>query len=153
MFPLCRIRTNTLHRWALGIGAVMLFANATGCLHRRLTIRSNPSGAVVFVDEQPIGVTPVSTSFTYYGTRKVQLFKDGFETLTVKHPIRPPWYQIPPLDFFSENLWPAEIRDERAAEFDLQPQRVVPNQELVERAETLRSNARQGMTTPLFGVR
>ncbi len=133
----------------MSIGIIVLLATSTGCLRRRLTIRSNPSGAAVFVDDQPIGVTPVSTPFTYYGTRKIQLFKDGFETLTVKQPIRPPWYQIPPLDFISENLWPTEIRDERAVEFELQPQRIVPNQELLDRAQALRSTSRAGMATPL----
>jgi hypothetical protein len=121
----------------------------SGCVRRRLTIRSNPAGATAFVDDQPIGVTPVSTPFTYYGTRKIQLFKDGFETLTVKQPIRAPWYQVPPLDFFAENLWPREVRDERIVEFSMQPRQIVPNQELLQRAENLRATTRQGLATPL----
>ena len=59
----------------------LLFATSqVGCVRRRMTIRSDPPGAVVFVDERRIGVTPVSTNFTYYGTRNVQLVKDGHET-------------------------------------------------------------------------
>ncbi len=122
---------------------------ATGCVRRRMTIRSNPPGALVFIDDQRIGVTPVSTSFTYYGTRKIQLFKDGFETQTIKQRFFPPWYEFPPLDFISENLWPGEVRDERVLEFDLPPQAVVPNEQLVQRAESLRSNTQLGHLTPL----
>ena len=61
-----------------------------------MTIRSNPPGALVYVDDYTIGVTPVSTSFIYYGTRKIRLVKDGYETLTVMQPISPPWAKTTP---------------------------------------------------------
>jgi hypothetical protein len=115
-----------------------------------MTIRSNPPGALVFIDDQEIGFTPVSTAYTYYGTRKIQLIKDGFETLTVKQTFAPPWYQVPPIDFVSENLWPRELRDERVLDFQLIPQQIVPTDILLERAEGLRGNARQGQITPLM---
>ena len=38
---------------------------------------------VVAFSTTEIGRPPVSTAFTYHGTRKVQLTKHGFETLTV----------------------------------------------------------------------
>ena len=121
-----------------------------GCVKRRMTIRSNPAGARVFVDDQEVGVTPVSTSFVYYATRKIQLVKDGYETLTVLHSFDAPWYEIPPLDFFSENLSLREIRDERLVEFQLIPQQLVPNEVLLGRAEQLRGQALQGHAVPLF---
>jgi PEGA domain len=123
---------------------------SSGCVRRRMTIRSNPPGAVAFVDSQRIGVTPVSTPYTYYGTRSIQLFKDGYEPLTVKQPFSVPWYEYPPLDFFAENLWPYEIRDERVIDFEMVPQRIVPNEELLDRAEMLRGNTQAGHVTPLF---
>lgn len=122
----------------------------SGCVRRRLTLRTNPPGAQVFVDDQEIGVTPVSTPFTYYGTRKIQLVKDGYETLTVKQRFWPTWYEIPPLDFFSESLWPGELRDERAVDFEMIPQQDVPSQLLLNRAEALRQNSRQGQIVPLL---
>jgi len=131
------------------VAALLLLAAAPGCVRRRMTVRSNPPGALVYVDDQEIGTTPVSTPFTYYGTRKVQLVKDGFETLTVKQTFYPPWYEITPLDFVSENLWPQEIRDEQFLDFQLQPQQIVPAEKLVERAESLRGGARQGYAVPL----
>ncbi len=106
-----------------------------------MTIRSNPPGAVVYVDDYEIGTTPVSHNFTYYGTRKIRLVKHGYETLTVLQPIPAPWYQIPPLDFVAENLVPGEIRDHRTLSYQLVPQKVVPAEELLGRAESLRARA------------
>ncbi len=122
----------------------------TGCLQRRLTIRSNPPDALVYIDDQEIGYTPVSTPFTYYGTRKIQLIKDGFETLTVYQKFPTPWYEIPPLDFVSENFWPRETRDERILDFQLYPQQIVSPEQIRQRGEQLRASARQGAVTPLF---
>lgn len=127
---------------------LLLVATACGCVRRRMTIRSNPPGAVVFVDERRVGVTPVSTSFTYYGTRQVQLVKDGYETVTEKHKFTTPWYQFPVVDFFAENLWPSELRDERVLDFNLPPQQSVPPTQVVERAEQLRGEAQAGVATP-----
>ena len=62
--------------------AGIVVALATGCVQRRMTIRSNPPGALVYVDDYQIGSTPVSHDFVYYGTRKIRVVKDGYETLT-----------------------------------------------------------------------
>lgn len=135
--PMPRIQ---FHR--LLVGLLIVSCLAGGCVRRRMTIRSNPPGATVYVDDQPIGTTPASSSFVYYGTRKIQLVKDGYETLTVKHKFAPPWYQIPPLDFISENLVPTELRDERILELELEPQRLVSVPELMDRAQQLRDSSR-----------
>ena len=111
---------------------------ASGCVQRRMTIRSNPPGALVYVDDYQIGTTPVSTDFVYYGTRKIRLVKDGFETLTVRQPLPVPWYEVFPLDFVSENLWPWEIRDERVVDLAMAPAESQPAELVVARAQTAR---------------
>lgn len=110
----------------------------SGCVQRRLTIRTDPPGAMAYVDGYPIGTTPISTDFIYYGAREIRLVKDGYETVVAKQRFWPPWYEIPPLDFISENLVPGELRDQRTLEFRLQPQRITPPEQLVDRAERLR---------------
>ncbi len=139
--------TSRRHRVLL-LTMLVLFVTQTGCLRRRLTIRTNPPGAVAYVDNRRIGVTPVSTSFRYYGTRHIQLVKDGFETVTEDHKISAPWYEWIGLDFISENLWPQEVRDERVLDFQLTPQQAVPPSQVLQRAEQLRSSAEQGLLTP-----
>jgi hypothetical protein len=118
-----------------------------GAVRRRVTIRSNPPGALVFIDDQEIGVTPVSTSFIYYGTRKIQLIKDGYETVTVLRTFKPPWYQWAGIDFITENLVRSEFHDERLVEFKLTPLRIKTNKELVDRGNQLRQRVRQGIAT------
>lgn len=131
-------------RLALGVTALALLI-APGCVQRRLMIRSDPPGAMVYVDDYQIGATPIATNFTYYGTRKIRLVKDGYQTLTVYERIDPPWYQVPPFDFFSENVAAREIRDMRVLDYRLVPQVVSPPQNLLDRAEELRARSQ----TPL----
>lgn len=123
-----------------------------GCVRRRLNVRSNPPGALVYVDNQHIGTTPCSVDFTYYGTREIRLVKPGYETLTVNQPIPMPWYQVPPLDFVSENLLPTEILDHRTVAFDLQPQIIVPTEQLLDRANQLRQETQRGAELPPSGT-
>jgi len=116
-----------------------------------MTVRTNPPGAQVFVDDQEIGITPCSASYIYYGTRKVTVMKDGYRTETRFQKFYPPWYEIPPLDFVTENLLPNEVRDERFVDVELVVDQLVPPQKLVERAQSLRDSARTGSITPLVG--
>jgi len=123
-----------------------------GCVRRRMLLRSNPPGATVYVDNQLIGVTPCATDFTYYGTREVRLVKPGFETLSVNQPIPAPWFQIPPLDYVSENLVPWKIHDYRTISYDLVPQVIVPTEQLLGRAEELRQSTMQGTVMPATAI-
>ena len=126
----------------LAVALILMGFATTGCVQRRMMIRTDPPGALVYVDDYEIGTTPIACNFTYYGTRKIRLVKDGFETVTVEQPIRAPWYQIPPLDFVSDNFVPGEIRDNRLLSYRMTPQRQIPSGELVARAEGLRSDVR-----------
>jgi hypothetical protein len=119
-----------------------------GCVQRRFTVRSNPPGALVYVDNKEIGTTPISHDFIYYGTRQIRLIKDGYETLVVNTPFTTPWYELPGIDFVSENLVPGEIRDHRVLDFQLTPQVIVPTEQLMGRAEELRRSNNPGATAP-----
>ena len=135
-------------RGALWIALVVVgWAASAGCVHRRFTVRSNPPGARVFVDGYEIGTTPVSHDFVYYGTRKIRLVKDGYETLTILQPIPTPWYDLPGIDFISENLIPNEIRDHRVLDFQMQPQVIVPTEQLMGRADELRRSRNPNVPT------
>jgi hypothetical protein len=112
-----------------------------------MLVRSNPPGAMVYVDDYEIGTTPVATDFIYYGTRKIRLVKDGYETLTVMQPIPAPWYEFPPLDFVSENFIPGQIKDQHTLDFQLTPQAVVPPEQLISRAEDLRRGVHAAAAT------
>jgi hypothetical protein len=133
-----RVQPAARHPHAVLALALLAVALAGGCVQRRMTIRSNPPGALVYVDDYQIGTTPVSHDFVYYGTRKIRLVKDGYETLTVRQPFPVPWYEFFPLDFVSETLVPWEIRDERVVDLAMQPAAAVPPESVVARAEQVR---------------
>lgn len=138
------IHRHLLCAWLL----LAILLPAIGCVRRRLNVRTNPPGALVYVDNQQIGTTPCSVDFTYYGTREIRLTKPGYETLTVNQPIPTPWYQYPGLDFISENLIATKIRDNRTVTYDLAPQVIVPPQQLVDRANQLRQDTLQYPVAP-----
>jgi len=126
---------------------IAMVASLTGCVQRRLIIRSQPEGAFVTIDRQPIGLTPLSVPYTYSGTREIQLEKDGYKTVKVQQRIDPTWYEKFPVSFVTENFWPREIRDERLLEFQLEPKTQVQENLLLDRANELRYNIDRGTVT------
>ena len=132
-------------RVALACAAAGLVAlNGCQSVHRRLTVQSDPPGALVLVDGKRVGFTPASVSFDYYGTREITLVKDGFETERFLQPIAPPAYQVPPVDFVSDNFLPGQVEDRRVVRRRLRPRTVAPTGDVLGRANDLRSRARTG---------
>lgn len=119
----------------------LLALGLSGCVHRRVTIYSEPPGATVLVEGDEIGQTPCSFDFTYYGTREFTLIKDGYETRTVLQPVGAPWYQIPPAEFVSDNLALRRITDRRSFTYQLKPLMVPNTQDLLDRASGVRGQA------------
>ncbi|TWT67457.1 PEGA domain-containing protein [Allorhodopirellula solitaria] len=120
---------------------VMLSCLSSGCVRRRMTVRTSPPGATVSIDNQLIGTSPAATSFVYYGTREIRVEKEGYRTETIRRKIKPPWYEWPVAEFVSETLWPGEIRDERIIDVELVPAVTESSDEVLGRAEHLRSQA------------
>ena len=124
---------------------VVAIACLPGCVHRRLTVNSNPPGARVLLDGEEVGETPTSVDFTHYGRREIVLQKDGYETLKTLQRVRTPWYQRIPLDFFSDNLIGVQLTNRHEFSYQMQPAAtIVPTQELLGRANSLRSEAHAG---------
>ena len=135
---------------SLQVAFVFSLIGLTGCVQRRLIIRSQPEGAFVTIDRRPIGLTPLSVPYTYSGTREIQLEKDGYKTVKVQQRIDPTWYEKFPVSFFTENFSPTEIRDERLLEFQLEPKTQVQESQLLQRANDLRFNVQRGtLTVPI----
>lgn len=130
-------------RLALAVLAISCFGQM-GCVHRRVTIRSDPPGALVLIDGHEKGFTPYSMDFTYYGTREIQLVKPGYETLTVMQKVPKPWYQVFPIEFFSDNLWPFRATDRNNFHYRMQPRQIAPVDELLDRANGLRTESQVG---------
>jgi hypothetical protein len=138
-----------ISRWLLLVWVSTAIAGG-GCVRRVLMIRSEPDGALVTVDRTAVGHTPVAVPFTYYGTREIRLEKDGYEPVTSKQRILPPWYEFPPVSFVTQHFAGREIRDRREFDFRMTPKTITDESLLLERADQLRTDvARQTVVLPV----
>ena len=116
-------------------------AMVCGCVERRYTVRTDPPGAEVIVNGESLGPSPASHNYYYYGDREITLVLDGYQTKTIIQPINAPWWDNYVTEFFSENLVPWVIRDEREFTYKMEPFRQ-PTEEAVQgRADALRRQA------------
>jgi len=123
---------------AIAAAACLLLLVPGGCVERKLTITSEPEGALVYLSSQEVGRTPLSMPFTWYGDYEVILRKEGYETLKTHLNVTPPLYEVPPLDLFSE-LAPWTYRVHKSAHFTLAEKAPVDDERLLDRAEDLRA--------------
>jgi hypothetical protein len=102
--------------------ACSLVALLTGCVERELVIETSEP-AEVFVDGERIGIStadaPARIAFDDYGTRRVTARAAGFVPAQRAVELAVPWYQVFPLGFFSDVLWPGTIHDEHRVRLTL----------------------------------
>ena len=133
----------------------IIFVSA-GCVTRTITVKTNPSNALVYIDNELAGESPVTIPFTYYGTRKIMIEKrdeDGrltHERATAFEKIKAPVYEVFPLDFFSELLWPREIKDEHILNYDLVKLESLSRKEQQEKVIKNAEELRQRIYAPDF---
>ena len=117
--------------------AILLLAVVGGCVQRTLTVRSDPPGALVFLNDQEFGRTPVTRNFLWYGTYDVEVRMDGYQALKTTAKVWAPWWQWFPIDLLAEAL---PLTDHHELRFTLHPPsaREVDAHVLVERGEQLK---------------
>jgi hypothetical protein len=122
--------------------AAVLAGGPSGCIEQRYVIESEPPGALVLVNGQPLGTTPVDGYFTYYGTYDFTLIKDGYQTKVVHQKMAAPWFEYPGLDFVTENIYPGKVEDVRRFKYCLEPLVQIRTDDLLQQAEQLRGRGR-----------
>lgn len=110
----------------LGIAGLLSALSSVGCVERWLHVRPDPPGpAAVYVDGAYAGTTagdePLVVPFETYGARVVTVRRPGFVPARREVALDPPWYQYPPIDLFSDLLWPGTIEDVREVRIRLEP--------------------------------
>jgi len=108
-----------------------------GCVERKLTINTQPQGALVVLNDEEIGASPVTVSFEWYGDYDVRISKEGYETLKTHRNLKAPWYDNFPFDFFAW-LNPERTVDEYEWTFGLAPKKEISREELIQNAEQLK---------------
>ncbi|MHC4645443.1 MAG: PEGA domain-containing protein [Planctomycetota bacterium] len=110
----------------------------SGCVERTLTINTQPQGAQVILNDEEIGVSPVTVAFEWYGHYNVTIRKDGFQTLKTHRNLKAPWYDAFPFDFFAGVLSADRIVDDYEWTFDLAPRQEITREELIRSAQQLK---------------
>lgn len=126
----------------LSIVALVSITTA-GCIQRRMTVKSEPPGAKVFLDGIDVGSTPVTVPFTSYGWREILLELDEYQVQKNIVRIRAPWYSFFPIDFFTDVLYPGTITDERTFSFVMSPLEPEDMEAFQERAEDFAERSRK----------
>jgi len=119
---------------------VILIALTTfaGCVERELTINTRPQGAVVTLNDEEIGESPVTVNFSWYGDYYVRISKEGYETLDTHRDLKGPWYDHFPFDFFAQIVNPDRIVDTYEWTFELSPRRQIDRDKLIQNARELK---------------
>ncbi len=125
---------------AILLGASL--AILTGCVERTMKITTRPPGAVVIVNDEEVGISPVTFAFTWYGDYDLMFRKEGYQTLKTHHRIRAPWWQWPVFELITETMIIGTIRDRHELPvFELQEAEPPSIEDVVKRAVELRDRA------------
>ncbi len=122
---------------------VLVTAGLNGCLERKLTITTEPEGALVILSDKEVGRTPLTTTFTWHGDYDIIIRypEKGYEMLNVCEGIYPKWYEWPPIDLLSQ-LAPWTYRDHRYLHYKLTKYKTPKDEDMIHRAKDLqRRNA------------
>jgi len=125
------------HPWYWVLAAVVLVP--AGCIERRYVVYSDPPGALVLRNGAPLTASPADDHFEYYGKYHFTIIAEGYETLQVDQNIPAPWYEIPPLDFVTENLVPWKLVDKREFTYRLEPRSIANTDKLLSDGQNLRN--------------
>jgi len=131
-----------LRRAALTLLSVLPCFAGAGCVERVLSIRSQPSGAEVWINGEKAGETPLEHPFTFYGTVGIVVRYPNHHSAHVTKELEAPWYLRFPLDFVTEVLIPIPIRDAHEVDIELEAIEPIDSSVALERAETRRAEAR-----------
>ena len=125
-------------------GALAVLA-AAGCagVRRELTVESDPPGALVYLNGDEVGRTPVTREFLYYGTMDLRLRKDGYRTLEARPRVWAPLWQVPPIDLLAEAF---PLTDRHRVSYKLKPEPAgeVDKAALIDRAADLSTKLESG---------
>ena len=102
------------------VAAGLLTPLLAGCVEQTMKIDSDPPGALVYLNQQEVGRTPVTRDFKWYGDYDVQLRMEGYETLKTHQQVIAPAWNWPPFDLLAE-LLPIPLKDRRAYTYTLKP--------------------------------
>jgi len=123
--------------------SVLMAVLLSGCggVQRDLTINTVPVGALVTLNDEEIGLSPVTVSFNWYGDYSVRITKPGFEMLNTHRKLKAPWYDGFPFDFIASFCWPARTTDSYEWTFELKSYEAPAREDLLRDAREFKAQA------------
>ena len=123
--------------------ALFAFLGAGGCVDRVLQVRSDPPDAIVTLDDQVVGKTPLDIPYTWYGKRYLTVEAPGYTQVRELIALNPPWWQYFPLDFITDVLIPFTFEDRSEFTYRLEKAAVSDEElrEVKKRAAELREKS------------
>jgi len=119
-----------------------------GCLERTVTITSEPPGALVVLNDEEIGRTPVTTGFRYFGVYDVRLQREGYEPIATEREAVAPIWEYPGIDLLAIAA-PWRVKTKLDWHFDMTElpmpgtaEAIEAESELFDRARSLRDASR-----------
>jgi len=143
------MKTGKMLNVLFAVALVAFSLSSVGCVERKLTIGSSPSGALVTLNDVEIGRTPITVPFTWYGDYDIVL---RYETNvgTPENPVMQRYFlrthqrinaspsQWIGIDLLAE-LVPWTVTDEKTLAFTIPPVDQPTDAELLQRAAELKA--------------
>jgi hypothetical protein len=120
---------------------------AGGCVERTLVINSTPPGALVYLNDQEIGRTPIKRDFLWYGNYDVAVRMDGYEAIKTTQNVKAPLYQIVPIDLFAELPF-FHFKDVQTFSYTLNQSHPADPQAMLQRAAEMKAQLERPATRP-----
>ncbi len=117
---------------AVVLAAVCFYA---GCVERKITIITDPPGALVALNDEEIGTSPVTVGFEWYGDFAVRISKEGYQTLHTHQNLKRPLKDVFPFDLMADTC--TTKIDSYTWTFKLEPNVPVEKDELIKSAVAL----------------
>jgi hypothetical protein len=118
-----------------------------GCVERKITILTEPSGALVALNDEDIGTSPVTVGFEWYGDYSVRLTKEGFKTLNTHQNLKRPLRDKVGFDFL-DDAFHTRI-DEYTWTFKLEPYEQPQKDQLIDQAVKMKQQTADELAKPM----
>ncbi len=126
----------------------VVLAGCGGGWQRELIIKTEPPEALVVLNDEEIGLSPVTVSFSWYGDYSVRVSKEGYQSLNTHRELKAPWYDGFPFDFIAFFLWPKRTVDSYEWTFELTPYQPPERDALIDSARKFQSEATADFKKP-----
>jgi hypothetical protein len=121
---------------------ILISLVSVGCVQRMISITSEPSGALVQLNDKEVGRTPLKVPFRFYGTYDVRLEKDGYKSLWTQQATDAPWWEAPGPDLLAEAI--PNVKTTQEWHFQMDQITVVEETDLIKRAGEMRDDLSGG---------